>query len=841
MATPEQMQNLKSMLAGSSVPKNTSSTPSQTTDWSSYTPPAPKISVAPTYTPPSSMTEAESRLPVTPEAPAPQAEGNDWSMKKLFQPTMTAGKAVGNFFTSSEQKLGKIGGDSMAGVEDQAAVNDANERAMQAKLIHQIALNKQEGKDTSHLEWALSKSMQNFKGAQQQIAEQAPGSLATNEEFTGAAAGTMLDALSAGTYGKYAQGMEGGKLAAKGTSLVAQGAEKLGIGVTDVSKLPSLVEGVLPASRTATEILKETGKTALKGAGVGAAYGATGAMQNDESAGGVVGQAALGGVLGFAVPALLGTASAVKQLVSPNTDVAIKKYTDFTKELGQNYKDISKSTEKAAKFGKDPRELLVQKAEQGSYIPVKMKLNGTYDTTSEAIPKMWQDTNDLLALKRAVNNTNSQRVSLNEARNAVLERIKETSDIGDYKKVSKIVNAEFNSLASDPRLQANALTMNDLGDIVTKQWKESNSLFTKTNRPDFASNAHYQIGQAVNDVIDKYSDDVRVKDLNQLIGHHLETIKFLENLNGKAPTGKYFGKQFARVIGAMAGSHAGPGGMIAGSEMGKRAADLAHAYSGHDPFVGSVLEDIAKSNPQIVLQAQDYLEKNAGKLSTEGLNKGANMVTKLPLKSTKGVLDLSGGKAEIPSGVKTKLGVSDVYQEAKAAEKARREVYRNGGAKLPSSEEVIPLRGESLPNAVSVTGKKAPKNWEQAIYRSRYEAEKGLKPTVSVPETQNVIDAVTGKDTGIAKTLSENIDNSLSNKMVGARDNSINYFRANPSEITKDPIRIREVDGKLVIEDGRHRLQVAKELGITPNIQDVTPEYTGKESSLLKKILGKKK
>jgi len=583
-------------------------------------PSAPKVSVAPSYTPPTSMTEAEQRVPTTPEAPTAPAQGNDWSMKKLFQPTITAGKAVGNFLSSSEQKAGKIIGDSLAGVENQAAVNDANERTMQAKLQHQIALNRQEGKDTSHLEWALSKSMQNFKGAEQQIAEQAPGSLATNEEAAGAAGGVALD-LATG-------GLGGAKTVAK---------------------------GVVPASRTATEILKETGKAALKGGATGAGYGATAAMQDNESVGGVAGQAALGGILGFAVPALIGTGSAVKQLVSPNADVAIKKYTDFTNELGQNYQSTRKMTEKAGKFGKDPRALLVEKAKQGSYVPISLK-GGSYDTTTEAIPKMWQDTNDLLALKRAVNNTNSQRVSLDEARNAVLARIKDTADVGDYKKVSKMVNAEFNNLASDPRLQTNALTMNDLGDIVSKQWKESSSLFTKTNRPDFASNAHYQIGEAVNDVIDKHSDDIRVKDLNKLIGHHLETIKFLENLNGKAPTGKYFGKKFAQVIGAMAGSHAGPGGMIAGSEMGKRAADLAHAYAGHDPFVGSVLEDIAKANPQIVLQAQEYLEKNAGKLSSEG----ANMVTKLPLKSTKGVLDLSGGKAKVGSGKKTRIRAQDV-------------------------------------------------------------------------------------------------------------------------------------------------------------------------------------
>lgn len=86
------------------------------------------------------------------------------------------------------------------------------------------------------------------------------------------------------------------------------------------------------------------------------------------------------------------------------------------------------------------------------------------------------------------------------------------------------------------------------------------------------------------------------------------------------------------------------------------------------------------------------------------------------------------------------------------------------------------------------------------------------------------------------KSISRRLSNSLQNERIGAREKSLEYFRNNPKEITREPIRLREVDGKIFIEDGRHRLQVAKELGIKKiPIKDVTPEYTGRNSVLLKR------
>ena len=97
--------------------------------------------------------------------------------------------------------------------------------------------------------------------------------------------------------------------------------------------------------------------------------------------------------------------------------------------------------------------------------------------------------------------------------------------------------------------------------------------------------------------------------------------------------------------------------------------------------------------------------------------------------------------------------------------------------------------------------------------------------------------------------ISSMVDNSLEKRTDGIREKSLQFYRENPEEITKSPVRVREVDGRLTIEDGRHRLEAARELGIPDiKVEDVTPQYPqvegtlGKESDILSSIInnGKK-
>jgi hypothetical protein len=86
-------------------------------------------------------------------------------------------------------------------------------------------------------------------------------------------------------------------------------------------------------------------------------------------------------------------------------------------------------------------------------------------------------------------------------------------------------------------------------------------------------------------------------------------------------------------------------------------------------------------------------------------------------------------------------------------------------------------------------------------------------------------------------SLSDTARNSLKVDRTGVREKSLDFLRKNPEEVTKGEVRLRELDdGTIHIEDGRHRLEVARETGAVPNIVDVTPAYTGRPSQKVAQI-----
>jgi hypothetical protein len=86
--------------------------------------------------------------------------------------------------------------------------------------------------------------------------------------------------------------------------------------------------------------------------------------------------------------------------------------------------------------------------------------------------------------------------------------------------------------------------------------------------------------------------------------------------------------------------------------------------------------------------------------------------------------------------------------------------------------------------------------------------------------------------------LSQAAENSLKNNPSGVRDKTLKFLRENPDQIKQGEVRLREIEGgRIVIEDGRHRLQAGAERGILPKIVDVTSEYTGKPSTKIKGII----
>lgn len=95
-------------------------------------------------------------------------------------------------------------------------------------------------------------------------------------------------------------------------------------------------------------------------------------------------------------------------------------------------------------------------------------------------------------------------------------------------------------------------------------------------------------------------------------------------------------------------------------------------------------------------------------------------------------------------------------------------------------------------------------------------------------------DVVTGNPSTSSATIdvakaTDEISNSLKNNGSSEKPGALERAKADIQSGKIIPIRTRVVDGKTIIEDGRHRLQAASELGMkTFPVEDVTNEYTGK-------------
>lgn len=107
----------------------------------------------------------------------------------------------------------------------------------------------------------------------------------------------------------------------------------------------------------------------------------------------------------------------------------------------------------------------------------------------------------------------------------------------------------------------------------------------------------------------------------------------------------------------------------------------------------------------------------------------------------------------------------------------------------------------------------------------------GIKKTASTLNDAVVDAAVPKGDVG---ELSKNSTNSLENSKVGEKPGAIDRAKAEIQAGNKPPVKIRTLeDGSQVIEDGRHHLEAAKQLGLKQYpIEDVTAKYAPKTAKI---------
>lgn len=609
--------------------------------------------------------------PVQPPPPQEQSSsGFSWGehYKKLVAPTVGGAKAVGNFFTSSEQKLGGIIGDTVAansGVQDTLTKNNMQQMDMFRRVQQQISQNKAQGKDTSDLEWVLSQARSEKISPQQEMAGIAPGSQATNEEALGAVGGVALDVLTAGTY------------AAPGT--VAS----------------RTVKATATGEKGAGEIFKYGMKQGLKAAPVGAAYGAASAMQENEGVGGVLGSAAIGAGVAGSLPLLAGGATAIKQSFRPTTEKAMKDYRGQIENLFGRTQTSRKALAKSESFGKSPVDLLSSKAQHGDIVPISVEKRGDTQVwnTKDAVQKLSDDVANLReTIYKPILSQSPERIALDTLGQRAKAKIKsKMGGSADYQKAVSQIDDAIRGLKQAPEYQSGAIRLDQLDDIKSDYWGKSKTLFAK-QQPEFSSSADFQLAEAAKEIIEeRLPDEASVKLFNQFIGQHLQAIEQLQKIDESIVKNGKMGKNFMRTIGAIAGgSSGGTGGAIAGAMAGDQLSSVLGEFAGNNPYTMKALEGVAKTNPALINQLNDFVpgfvSSSAGKV-------------KVPGKATQGfgVVDLSGGKPVNLRNTKTSLGIQDVLkkqavdaaeQEARWQERLNKpRTYSGGGPRL---EKEIP-------------------------------------------------------------------------------------------------------------------------------------------------------
>lgn len=389
---------------------------------------------------------------------------------------------------------------------------------MNLKLVSAIKANKAQGKDTSRLEAQLAQNASTGNLAEQV----APTSTSiTGKELAGSLGQVGLDILTAGTYGAAAKGAKTGELIGK-----------------------TALEATKKSLPTATGILRPTLKSVGTGAALGAGYGATGAMQENEGIGGILGGAATGALIGGA---LSGAGSALSKARTATTDLAkSNKAVEAYKSVINPGKGELKKIE--LRRGENVNDTLKLIAEEGPTIKAdngKLNTIDAIDKMKEAIAKPSGELTELLKTQPKTFNLDElaliAKKEINDANEAAILKSSKVS------LVDEIVNAEKEAFGSNlvPSSEANL--------IKQRLWSLSKFDSTFQSKPEIVDVAR-KLGYVIKDSIEKAYPEANVKELNNLTSRYITAIKLLENAHGRAVKGGFMSKAVSRIAGTMAGA-----------------------------------------------------------------------------------------------------------------------------------------------------------------------------------------------------------------------------------------------------------------------------------------------
>lgn len=463
-------------------------------------------------------------------------------------------KGVGEVIAASEVGLA----DSLRKIfgNQGGKITEANRQLADSnlKLLQRMRENKATGKDNSRLAKVFNEN-QDVLGLNQLTLDEEQ--LPTTQQVVGQIGGTALDILTAGTF---KPGMQTGKLA-QGTKLAGLGA---GTGLPELTKLGSQQAGGL--------FTKQGLKNIGKGAGIGYTADVTSGLQGfrgEDRQGGKAFIPGLGTAIGAGIPTISEGVQSIKNRRDPSKIVE-NRLNDLQKIQDSNA-PVRRIIEAAEKRGVRVKEKLAQTD----------LLNGTVDNTgtirtNDAIAKV----DEFLDPQEGVVLQNLEKEGKKLPLSYIRAKLKNTINKGGLEGSALTTGNNSVDREIEGYLQRadkdGYITLADLQRAKISKTSTINYLNPESRKVDKT------IARGLKELIEDNTDSVDVRELNKELANYYEIRSLLKKLDGKKVRDGRLGTWFAKLIGAMAGSHFGPLGTIIGAEVaGKvKGVGLAGTFGG---------------------------------------------------------------------------------------------------------------------------------------------------------------------------------------------------------------------------------------------------------------------
>jgi hypothetical protein len=455
------------------------------------------------------------------------------------------GKAVVENIAPSEvglgKSIGKIATNPQATLEQHNALIDSN-----MKLRKIIAKRQAEGLDVSGL-------MRSYNSTQDLIDELGgelqghADNLPTTKAVLGQLGGTALDVLTAGTYGRAAQGAKSFTLASKASPVVKSVA-------TAVS--PEL--GKIAEQKASGLFTKKGLGNVLKGGGIGYGYDVTQNAQNDKEN---VFKPGMGTAIGLGIPLVSGAVQSTKNAF--NKDIKANNLIEKRKKdlaVLEDYNSVSNVVQKHKDRGINVPEIVAGT----DLLHGAVDKNGVISTKGDggAIDQVQK----LIKPAEGVIAKNLEREGKSLPLSVIEKKLQSAVDSSGLEGAA--LTKAHREVAADLAGYARRALPNGEIPLATIH----SAKIDKYSNINFMTEAEKQksgkaIAKALKELVESNTQSVDVKKLNEELSRHYAVINYLEKLDGKRVEGGRLGKHFARVLGGIVGSHFGPLGSIAGAEL----------------------------------------------------------------------------------------------------------------------------------------------------------------------------------------------------------------------------------------------------------------------------------